>query len=189
MVLALYFEINWRCTSHKDLTVRLFRLTLFGFLVCCLGATSGVLAAPAYPPSRPALSVQLNDGHSINLSLNDLTSMPKRVLTTSEPNDSTVVEWTGVDLGYLLTHLNIAPDSYSYLRLDALNMYSVMVPREDIQRFNPIIAYLRNGKSMPISEYGPLYLIYPFDLFPELNAQVYFNRSIWQLSKISLINE
>ncbi|WP_339512208.1 molybdopterin-dependent oxidoreductase [Pseudomonas sp. RL_15y_Pfl2_60] len=131
----------------------------------------------------------MSDGRFVDLTLNDLKQMPKRMITTSEPNASEAIVWTGVDLSYLLTHLKISPDDYFFLRLEALNKYSVVIPREDIQRFNPIIAYLRNGKSMPISEYGPLYLIYPFDLFPELNAQIYFNRSIWQLSKISLFNE
>ncbi|MFI8483181.1 oxidoreductase [Pseudomonas sp. NPDC078700] len=147
------------------------------------------MASPPYPTNRIALSVELGDGHSRSFTLSDLEKMPKRMITTREPNQQAAIEWTGIDLGYLLTQVNISPDSYSSLRLEALNNYSVIIPREDIQRFTPIIAYLRNGQSMPVSEFGPLYLIYPFDLFPELNVQLYFNRSIWQLSKISLNSE
>lgn len=169
--------------------MRLSRLTVCGFVVCCLTVTSGLLASPAYPPNRPALSVELGDGKTLSFTLSELQEMPKRVFTTHEPNKHAAIEWTGVNLSFLLTHLKISPNSYSSLRLEALNNYSVVIPREDIQRFDPIIAYLRDGRSMPISEFGPLYLIYPFDLYPELNVQVYFNRSIWQLSKISLNTE
>ncbi|WP_339490634.1 oxidoreductase [Pseudomonas sp. EL_65y_Pfl2_R95] len=159
------------------------------FMLFCLTVPDSAVASAAYPPNRPALSVELGDGHSVSLTLSELETMPKRMLTTLEPNEQEAVEWTGVDLNYLLTQLNISPESYTSLRLEALNSYSVIIPRQDIQQFRPIIAYLRNGKSMPVSEYGPLYLIYPFNEFPELNVQLYYNRSIWQLSKISLKTE
>lgn len=40
--------------------------------------------------------------------------------------------------------------------------------------------------ALSVREKGPMMLIYPFDTYPELHAQQYLNRSIWQIHAITI---
>ena len=66
----------------------------------------------------------------------------------------------------------------------ALNDYETTIPVADFGEFNVLLALKRNGAYMPISDKGPLFIIYPFDSNPTLRTQKYFSRSAWQLSKL-----
>ena len=48
------------------------------------------------------------------------------------------------------------------------------------------LASARNGAYMAIRERGPLFIIYPMARYPELRNQVYYNRTVWQVSSITL---
>ena len=72
------------------------------------------------------------------------------------------------------------------LRIIALNDYAVEIPAEDAQRFQPILAYEINGKRLSVRDRGPLFLVYPFDSQPELKNDLYYGRSIWQISTITV---
>jgi hypothetical protein len=39
---------------------------------------------------------------------------------------------------------------------------------------------------MPVEGKGPLFIVYPFDLHPELYNDVYFGRSVWQVKTIDI---
>ncbi|MFV3416223.1 hypothetical protein ACQCLI_15705 [Pseudomonas nitroreducens] len=73
-----------------------------------------------------------------------------------------------------------------HLRVEALNDYSTLIPLGDLDAFEPILAYRRDGHSIGIAERGPLFVIYPMVDHPELRTQVYFNRTVWQVSRITL---
>ena len=138
----------------------------------------------AYPVDRPALVLHLSDDQTVQLTLQDLAKLPKRSLTVQDSPASAPVEWTGVDADALFNSLNLQSPPYKLLRLQALNFYSVLIPRSDIEQFHPIIAYARNGQPVPAHKSGPLFWIYPFDDYPELRTQIHFSRAVWQLSDI-----
>jgi hypothetical protein len=68
----------------------------------------------------------------------------------------------------------------------ALNDYSTEIPISDLSDHNVILSLKRNGEYMPVSDKGPLFIIYPFDSKPELKSQTYYGRSAWQVAKISV---
>ena len=37
---------------------------------------------------------------------------------------------------------------------------------------------------MPVTDKGPLFIVYPFDSNPELKHQLFYSRSAWQLNRI-----
>ncbi|MFO5972133.1 oxidoreductase, partial [Pseudomonas aeruginosa] len=80
--------------------------------------------------------------------------------------------------------LNLPPPTR--LRVLALNDYSAIIPYSDLDSYQPILAYRRNGAYMAIRERGPLFIIYPMARYPELRNQVYYNRTVWQVSSITL---
>lgn len=159
--------------------LRHFLVTTLLTLLCQLSANAET--AP-YPLDRPALTVQLADGQRLTFSLQQLQRLPQGSIQLRD-GEGVMQNWLGVPLHQLLAQIPGA-DNGKPLHTTALNHYSVLVPYEDIKRYQPLIAYQLNGRFMSIRDYGPLYLIYPFDDHPELRQQMFYNRSIWQLSEI-----
>ncbi|SFO90119.1 hypothetical protein SAMN05216601_103196 [Ectopseudomonas composti] len=159
--------------------LRHFFVTLFLTFLYQLHAN----AEPApYPLDRPALTVHLADGQRLTFSIAQLQELPQASIQLRTSEGATQ-RWLGVPLQQLLRHIPDA-DNGRPLHTTALNDYSVLIPYEDIQRYDPLVAYQLDGRFMSIRDYGPLYLIYPFDDHPELHQQMFYNRSIWQLSEI-----
>ncbi|MBB4862394.1 hypothetical protein HNP46_001232 [Pseudomonas nitritireducens] len=92
--------------------------------------------------------------------------------------------WHGVRLSDLL--VGTPRHDAQYLRIEALNDYSALIPMSDLERFQPILAYRRDDQLIGIAERGPLFIIYPMVDHPELRTQVYFNRTVWQVSRITV---
>ena len=65
-------------------------------------------------------------------------------------------------------------------RLHALNDYSVVIPPEDLRLYDPLLAMRRDGEIMPVSDKGPIWLMYDFDRHPELDSPTFRARSIWK---------
>ncbi|EPL7927674.1 TPA: oxidoreductase, partial [Klebsiella pneumoniae] len=50
--------------------------------------------------------------------------------------------------------------------------------------FPVIMALKMNGQYMRIRDKGPLFIVYPYDSSAELQNQIYYSRSAWQVSKM-----
>ncbi|MGL6333913.1 molybdopterin-dependent oxidoreductase [Aeromonas jandaei] len=72
------------------------------------------------------------------------------------------------------------------LTITALNDYSVQVPASDAEKYHVILARKMNGQLLSIRDKGPLFLVYPFDKYPELRNKLYYGRSIWQINVIKV---
>lgn len=92
--------------------------------------------------------------------------------------------WQGFSLRQLVERLGLP--SVQKVRLSALNDYTVDIPWSDLQRYDPVLAYRRDGARLGVRDKGPLLLIYPFDQHGELRGQIYLNRSIWQVRQITV---
>lgn len=136
--------------------------------------------------TAPVLVLRTADGQSWRFSMDDLHRLPARQVRTALPASlgmASASDWEGVPLSHLVTLTGTAPRS---LALTALNGYAVTVPAQDLTRFDPVLAYRRDGHEITVRDKGPLILIYPFDRHPALNRQVYINRTIWQVHEIVL---
>ncbi|MFK7878160.1 hypothetical protein [Roseobacter sp.] len=72
------------------------------------------------------------------------------------------------------------------LRVVALNDYSADLPISDLETHPVILATHLDQEQLGIREKGPFFLIYPFDENPELFNEVYFGRSVWQITRIEV---
>lgn len=81
--------------------------------------------------------------------------------------------------------LNAVGASGSSLKVRALNDYAADVPADDA-KLDTILATRLDGKPMSIRDKGPLMLVYPFDLDPDLYNEKYFSRSVWQIKEIEV---
>lgn len=73
------------------------------------------------------------------------------------------------------------------LRLTALNDFSADIPVEDLLTYPVILATHKDGRVLRVRDRGPLFVIYPFDTYPQLETEMYYNRSVWQVRHIEFL--
>lgn len=102
-------------------------------------------------------------------------------ITTSTPWFDGISVFEGISLEDLVETMGGEPTTITAI---ALNDYITVIPFEDIQAHQPILALKRDGQFMSIRDKGPLFIIYPYDSKPELRTHLYYSRSAWQVAKL-----
>jgi len=125
-----------------------------------------------------------NSGDVAQFDMAMLEQLPQQSFVTSTPWYTGPRKFTGPLLRDVLSACGAQG---SNLRAIALNDYRVDLPFEDTQRFDVLMARLLDDKPMAIRDKGPLFIIYPFDLHPELRSTVYYSRSAWQLKTLQVL--
>ncbi|MGU9869667.1 MULTISPECIES: molybdopterin-dependent oxidoreductase [Kluyvera] len=116
----------------------------------------------------------------------DLASLEKLGMVsfqTTTPWYNGRTTFTGIPLQKLMDYVGAKG---SVVKVTALNDYTTIIPLSDFKKYNVILAVKVNGEYMRIRDKGPLFIVYPYDSIPELNNQVYYSRSAWQVSKMSI---
>lgn len=152
-----------------------------------VGARAQSTALPA-PKDRVVLTIggQIgvrNQGPHAVFDMAMLDALPQHTFTTLTPWDDKPVTFRGPRLRDVLTTVRAQGRQ---LRATALNDYRIVIPMEDAQRFDVVIATRKNGEPMPVRDKGPLFIVYPFDSDPALKDKRYYERSIWQLKAIDV---
>ena len=65
------------------------------------------------------------------------------------------------------------------VRVRALNDFEAEIPLAQLHEYDVILAMKRNGSPLQIREFGPLFVLYPFDEHPELLNETVRFRSVW----------
>jgi hypothetical protein len=65
-----------------------------------------------------------------------------------------------------------------------LNGYSIAVPLDDLRRYGVILAMRQDGRPLRPRDRGPLWLVYPWSRFPEIDDPVHHARSIWPVKSL-----
>lgn len=68
----------------------------------------------------------------------------------------------------------------------ALDGYSVDLSMDDIRRYRPILALVRDGEPLAFGGRGPMWLIFPRDDFAELMAEEDDARWVWAVTRIEV---
>jgi hypothetical protein len=72
--------------------------------------------------------------------------------------------------------------SGSAVEIHTLDDYTYTIPVSDCDRYGVVVAYSMNGQRLKISDFGPLFLIYPRDAFPdELKGAEGDAKFVWQI--------
>lgn len=152
------------------------------------------VAAPALADDLPAptgeivltvtgkIAVTNQDGGAA-FDLDMLKAIGEVTFKTSTPWTEGEQTFTGVPLNALLQTVGVTEGT---LTAKAINDYAVEIPVSDAVADGPILAYLQNGNPMSVREKGPLWVVYPYDLNDDYQAEVIYSRSIWQLSSIDV---
>lgn len=165
-------------------------MTILGgaFAFAVLLANVAGAAELAMPTGPVILTVE---GHVLNsngdgkasFDLSMLDALPQRTTVSVTPWYPQEEEFSGVIIRDLLA---AAGATGTMVTVTALNDYSADIPMEDFMA-NPVILASRvDGNELSVRDKGPLFVIYPFDLDPDLYNEVFFSRSVWQVKSITV---
>lgn len=157
-------------------------------LLLSLFPSSALLADTALPvPEGPVILEvsgnigQTNVGDEAHFDYAMLTELGMHEIVTHTPWTEGASRYVG-PLGREL--LDAVEAQGSLLKVKALNEFVAEVPASDFRDYDVILAIERDGERMPIRDFGPIFVLYPFDQHPELlNEQIRF-RSVWQVASI-----
>jgi hypothetical protein len=102
---------------------------------------------------------------------------------TTTPWYTAKVKFEGVNMAKLLKKVGAKGQK---ITVTALNDYKTDIPVEDFAKYGAILALKRDGNYMPVSDKGPLFIVYPYDAHAELKSQKFYGRSAWQVAKIEV---
>lgn len=154
----------------------------FGALIM-LSFAFGVQAQTNTPTGPVILTVTGADGAETLLDLAMIDGLEQTVTVVETPWYDGAQEFSGPRISELMAHLQI---SGSQLNVVAENDYTASMPWSDIVDYPVILATRHNGQTMSLRDKGPLFVIYPFDTYPELRNEVVFSRSVWQVKAVKV---
>jgi hypothetical protein len=110
-----------------------------------------------------------------------LLALPVHSITTS-------TTWTprSTFTGPLLADILKTVGAYgTEVEFHTLDDYTYTVPVSDCARYGVVVAYSMNGQRLKISDFGPLFLIYPRDAFPdEITGASGDSKFVWQIKAL-----
>lgn len=146
------------------------------------------LHASAARPSDAAMLVVRNvaapGGPEIQLTEEELLSMPQVTVRTSNEFTDGVVEYVGPLARDVVAA--IGRDGAMTAHLVAANDYSVDIPIEEFFEYDVILAMTADGKRLSRRDKGPIWLMYPIDDHSKLQDPLYNVRLIWQVTTMEL---
>ena len=160
--------------------------------LACLALSMLVASSAAFALDKPKGKVILsisgnvyekNAGDTADFDMEMLAALPQHTFTAKTPWYPAEIKMTGPLLRDVLA---AAGAKGTVLTASALNDYKTTIPAEDASNYDVIVARLMDGKPMPVRNKGPLFIIYPFNANPELQAERYYSRSAWQLRALTV---
>ncbi|MGF6778408.1 hypothetical protein P3T21_003627 [Paraburkholderia sp. GAS334] len=154
---------------------------MWAFLALAVVARSAS-ATPLTLDVKGAITQTNDAAHTVfHFSEAQLLALPAHSITTSTtwtPKST----FTGPSLSDILAKVGARGTT---LEIHTLDDYICTVPVADAARYGVIVAYSMNGKRLKVSDFGPLFLIYPRDAFPaELEGGVGDAKFAWQIKAI-----
>jgi hypothetical protein len=125
----------------------------------------------------------IDGGTPRDFTIGDLEALGVTELRTTTPWHDGEVIFEGVPLARVMAEVGARGDTVVG---GALNNYLIDIPISDFEAFGVILAMKANGEYMSVRQKGPLFVIYPFDRFPDIRNELYYSRSIWQLRRLTV---
>ena len=122
-----------------------------------------------------------------SFTIDELKSLPQTSFETETPWTEHSGYYVGIRLSDLLTAAPMDTEAVSQLRMTALNDYAVDAPIQKLIDADAVVVYQRDGNTMPVRDFGPFWMLFPFTDRPELENREIRNVSVWQLKSIELM--
>lgn len=167
-----------------------FTLIALASLMCLLPVSAAVAELDA-PQGRVILTVSGNIEHTnattsegdqvANFDRDMLSALDRHTTRTNTPWHDGVTDFTGPLARTLMDTVGAEGDQVLAV---ALNEYQASIPMADFYDHDVILATQMNGEPLSVREKGPIFVIYPFDQNPELNTEIIYARSAWQVRRL-----
>jgi len=152
-----------------------------------IAAASGLYATSGFRASAQtsilSLTGDLASG-ARGFSDQDLLDLPQVSFETSTLWTEGVLEFSGPSLKSLLEASGAGQGN---IVMTAVNDYSVEMPQDIVSDELPIIANRINGEPFSVRDKGPLWVVFPYDSDTELQQELIYSYSIWQLNRIEVL--
>ncbi|CAN7686017.1 molybdopterin-dependent oxidoreductase [Paraburkholderia hospita] len=157
-------------------------LTVFALAFASFGASAAPLTTTLALDVKGKIAKTNDDDHTVfHFSEAQLLALPVHSISTS-------TTWTAKSTftGPLLADILKTVGAYGdQIEIHTLDDYTYTVPVSDTSRYGVIVAYSMNGKRLQVSDFGPLFLIYPRDQFPgELAGASADAKFVWQIKAL-----
>nr|WP_240702076.1 molybdopterin-dependent oxidoreductase [Trinickia terrae] len=145
-------------------------------------AAPGVQAAPLALDVTGQITKTTNAEHTVyHFGEEQLLNLPAHSISTGTPWTKKSV-FTGPSLADILKTVGARGQS---VEVHSFDDYTYTVPASDADRYGVILAYSMNGKRLQVSDFGPLFLIYPRDQYPdELSTAGATAKFVWQIKSL-----
>lgn len=177
--------------SHPDGWRQLALGMVYLALVACLGWMIMVMFPPSephrprVPPSavgKVVLTVN-HPGGQATFDMRTLQALPQVTLKVLTPWYARPVTFQGPRLRDVLA---AAGARGTQIEAVAVNDYSAMIPFDDVDSYDVIVAVRMNGRRLSPRDRGPLFVVYPYDKLPEDQVVPAQDRSVWQLDVLNV---
>ncbi len=157
-------------------------LAAFGLL---LPRTARAAGLPA-PTEKSILTVSgkisvHNDGQTASFDRPMLEAIGDWSFETRTPWYDGEDRFEGVAMSRLMEAVGASGDRVAAIAVDD---YLTEIPISDFTRFDVMLALKRDGKYLTIRDNGPLFIVYPFDKYPELRSSTYTSWCAWQVTRL-----
>lgn len=149
------------------------------------------LLLPGLALAAPGLTVTYTDAAGKEVvteySAEDLLALDPVEIKTKNDYVDQMTTFKGPLMRSLLEDADLKPEDS--IEVTALNDYKTTIPAREVLDYDVIVAVLMNGEEMSVRDKGPFWVIYPMSDHPELQEPGYNDRLIWQLSRVTLLND
>lgn len=112
-----------------------------------------------------------------------LKALPQHSFVAQTPWYKKPVKFTGPLLRDVLAAAKVKG---TVIHAVALDEYRAQIPFSDAQQYDMILAHQMDGETLTTKNKGPLFIVYPYDSKPELQAIRFYERSLWQLKSLQV---
>lgn len=164
------------------------RIAIWALLACFTG-TLYALEAPSGPVILTVtgeISEHNTGDQKAEFDLAMLQQLPAHEISTHNPWEEGLHHYVGFHPKDLL---ELTRGQGSYLRFIASNQYITEIPITDFTQWDAVVAYKMDGKPIAVRNKGPLMVVFNFDKHPELENEVYYGRSIWQIKTLQILEQ
>lgn len=124
-----------------------------------------------------------NVGNEAQFDKEMLNALPQHAFETGTPWTEGRSEYSGPLIRTLLEYLGAEGENVHVM---ALNGYEADIPVSDFYDYDVLLALTRNDRPIPIREYGPMWVLYPFDQDETLLSERIRFRAVWQVMEINV---
>jgi len=126
---------------------------------------------------------ECNDGMEVHLDRAMIDALPHKEIKTENPWDHGPSTYEGVLLRDLMKYVKADGQTATFT---ALNDYRSDLPVADMDKYDVILAFKRDGVDLPVRDKGPFFVVFPFTDVPELATEARYAQSVWQVNRITI---